>query len=218
MASPSCGPVRRRRPPRVRALFRPQRQAGQRRREVGQSTRFWYTESGSTDVYLDAAGKPVKPNMSTLPLLGVHQLQPRATRLGRLAAQGAGDLSRAARLVGPRNRRRHDPRAALPIFRDRDELPSSADLGGASNEALRQSRYQIVICSPRAAASRWVNEEIRTFKRSGPRESLCWRSSSTASPTPPTPTSSASLRRCGSSRRWGRTHRRAHQDDRCRCP
>jgi WD40 repeat protein len=35
------------------------------------------------------------------------------------------------------------------------------------NESLRQSRYQIVICSPRSAASKWVNEEIKYFKSLG---------------------------------------------------
>src|ERR1700756_1863162 len=56
---------------------------------------------------------------------------------------------------------------ALEIFRDREELPVSADLGSNINEALKESRYLIVICSPRSAQSRWVGEEIKTFKRLG---------------------------------------------------
>ncbi len=59
------------------------------------------------------------------------------------------------------------PRRLYPIFRDNEELPTSADLGGNINEALRQSRYLIVICSPRSAVSRWVNQEITTFKALG---------------------------------------------------
>lgn len=59
------------------------------------------------------------------------------------------------------------PKRAYPIFRDRDELPSSADLGEKLTQALMQSRYLIVICSPRAVASRWVNEEIKSFKSIG---------------------------------------------------
>jgi outer membrane protein assembly factor BamB len=51
-----------------------------------------------------------------------------------------------------------------PIFRDREELPSSASLSDNINNALRESRYLIVICSPHAAVSRWVNEEIVYFK------------------------------------------------------
>jgi hypothetical protein len=34
-------------------------------------------------------------------------------------------------------------------------------------DALRASACQIVICSPRAAMSRWTNEEILAFKRLG---------------------------------------------------
>lgn len=71
------------------------------------------------------------------------------------------------RLIGQESRDGKVPPRVFPIFRDREELPVSADLGANINEALRQSRYLIVICSPRAATSRWVNEEILTFKRLG---------------------------------------------------
>ena len=54
-----------------------------------------------------------------------------------------------------------------PIFRDREELSSAASLSGAVSEALSQSEWLIIICSPRAVASRWVNEEIRTFRALG---------------------------------------------------
>ena len=57
------------------------------------------------------------------------------------------------------------PRRLFPIFRDRDELSSSADLSTAIRRALMQSRYLIIICSPRAAHSRWVDQEIRQFKQ-----------------------------------------------------
>jgi tetratricopeptide (TPR) repeat protein len=57
------------------------------------------------------------------------------------------------------------PRRLFPVFRDRDELPSSGDLGAAIESALVRSDALIVICSPAAAASRWVNEEIRRFRR-----------------------------------------------------
>jgi tetratricopeptide (TPR) repeat protein len=54
-----------------------------------------------------------------------------------------------------------------PIFRDREELASATDLGAVINEALSQSACQVIICSPQAANSRWVNEEILAFKRHG---------------------------------------------------
>jgi tetratricopeptide (TPR) repeat protein len=57
------------------------------------------------------------------------------------------------------------PRRLLPVFRDRDELPASSDLGRELRDALARSRFQIVLCSPKAAVSNWVNEEILSFKR-----------------------------------------------------
>jgi outer membrane protein assembly factor BamB len=59
------------------------------------------------------------------------------------------------------------PSRLFPIFRDRDELPASADLSTQIETALRESACLVVICSPRSAVSRWVNEEILTFKRLG---------------------------------------------------
>lgn len=58
------------------------------------------------------------------------------------------------------------PRLA-PVFRDREELPTATDLGNILTQALRDSAFQIVICSPAAARSHWVNEEVLTFKRLG---------------------------------------------------
>jgi len=69
------------------------------------------------------------------------------------------------RLVGKESREGKIPRRLFPIFRDREELPVSADLGANITEALRQSRYLIVICSPQAAKSVWVNEEVIRFKK-----------------------------------------------------
>jgi WD40 repeat protein len=49
------------------------------------------------------------------------------------------------------------------LFRDEDELAASSDLTGEVNAALERSRFLIVVCSPRSAASRWVNAEVRRF-------------------------------------------------------
>jgi tetratricopeptide (TPR) repeat protein len=54
-----------------------------------------------------------------------------------------------------------------PVFRDREELASSADLAKSVRDALDHSATLIVICSPNGAQSRWVNEEIRTFRALG---------------------------------------------------
>ena len=53
------------------------------------------------------------------------------------------------------------------IFRDEDELPASADLSAEIERALLQSRFLIVICSPRTPLSLWVREEIRRFRELG---------------------------------------------------
>lgn len=57
------------------------------------------------------------------------------------------------------------PARLTPVFRDREELGAAADLAREIDEALQASANLIVICSPGAAASRWVNEEILRFKR-----------------------------------------------------
>ncbi len=57
------------------------------------------------------------------------------------------------------------PSRLHPLFRDRDELPASGDLGTELMAALRQSMFLILICSPASAKSRWVNEEVLNFKR-----------------------------------------------------
>ena len=51
-----------------------------------------------------------------------------------------------------------------PIFRDRDELSGSSELGPAIAKALRSSRFLIVLCSRNSASSEWVNKEIEDFK------------------------------------------------------
>ncbi len=71
------------------------------------------------------------------------------------------------RLVGKPTREGIVPKRAFPVFRDRDELPGSANLGDNLTRALKQSRYLIVICSPKAAASQWVDQEVRIFKSLG---------------------------------------------------
>src|SRR5262245_21979154 len=54
-----------------------------------------------------------------------------------------------------------------PVFRDRDELSGGFDLSEKITSALYQSRFLLVICSPNAAASRHVQQEIDIFKNFG---------------------------------------------------
>jgi WD40 repeat protein len=53
------------------------------------------------------------------------------------------------------------------VFRDEEELPASEDLNAEIESALSQSRFLIVVCSPRATQSRWVNREIERFREMG---------------------------------------------------
>ena len=59
------------------------------------------------------------------------------------------------------------PDRFFPVFQDEKELPINADLGESIRRALEGSRFLIVICSPRSAISRYVNEEVRYFKELG---------------------------------------------------
>jgi tetratricopeptide (TPR) repeat protein len=59
------------------------------------------------------------------------------------------------------------PARIRPVFRDRDDLSSATDLEDTVKKALADSENMILICSPEAAASPWVNEEIRHFAELG---------------------------------------------------
>ena len=72
-----------------------------------------------------------------------------------------------AGLRNDRVRQGLQPYRLAPVFMDREELASSADLAASVQSALQQSQFLIVICSPSAAASRWVDEEIRQFRAMG---------------------------------------------------
>jgi tetratricopeptide (TPR) repeat protein len=96
-------------------------------------------------------------------------------------ARWAGWLHRAlegyrvpSRLVGRQGEHGKIPRRLAPVFRDREDLSSASDLGKRLTEALHSSLFLVVVCSPAAASSRWVNEEIRTFRdQHGPERIFC---------------------------------------------
>lgn len=78
-----------------------------------------------------------------------------------------------ARLVGSRGSHGPVPKRLYPIFRDRDEL-AAGSLGAQLHEAIAQSRCFVLVCSPAAAQSRWVNEEVAHFLKVGdPSRLLC---------------------------------------------
>ncbi len=57
------------------------------------------------------------------------------------------------------------PRRLRRVFRDEEELAASSDLSREIDEALTQSRYLIVVCSPRTPGSEWVNAEVVRFRQ-----------------------------------------------------
>jgi tetratricopeptide (TPR) repeat protein len=69
------------------------------------------------------------------------------------------------RLVGRSTSLGPVPRYLKPIFSDRSELQAGADLGLTVREALASSRFLIVVCSPDAVQSKWVEREIIEFKK-----------------------------------------------------
>jgi eukaryotic-like serine/threonine-protein kinase len=76
------------------------------------------------------------------------------------------------RLVGQTTAAGVIPRRLIPVFRDSDELATATDLNREVEGALAQSANLIVICSPGAAQSRWVNAEVLAFKRLGRSERI----------------------------------------------
>ena len=71
-------------------------------------------------------------------------------------------------LIGQRNIRGEEvPASLFPVFRDEDELAADADLSRTIRRAEECSRAMIVICSPNAVRSSFVEQEIRYFHELG---------------------------------------------------
>lgn len=65
----------------------------------------------------------------------------------------------------PTNVRKNNPslpQHIRPVFKDTSELAAGV-LADEIYDALDNSKYLIVICSPRAAQSKWVGKEVQTF-------------------------------------------------------
>lgn len=70
---------------------------------------------------------------------------------------------RIPRHVGATNGAGKDQKRLGRIFRDREELPASGSLDIKLREAIGNSEFLIVVCSPDSAKSSRVNTEIRQF-------------------------------------------------------
>jgi hypothetical protein len=55
-----------------------------------------------------------------------------------------------------------------PVFRDREDLSASTDLSAAVREAIAVSSALVVVASPDAAKSHWVEREILLFREFHP--------------------------------------------------
>lgn len=67
-------------------------------------------------------------------------------------------------LVGNDGRHGPVPPRLHPVFKDREEEAAGASIGNAVEEALANSEFLIVVCSPNSAKSQWVDHEIAWFK------------------------------------------------------
>jgi len=69
-----------------------------------------------------------------------------------------------AALVGKNGAHGVVPARLIPLFKDREEQAAGASISASLDAALADSEFLVVICSPRSAASQWVNHEIAWFK------------------------------------------------------
>ena len=84
----------------------------------------------------------------------------------KAAAKKLHDFMEGYKLPANLNGKEDLPKRIRPIFRDEAEL-KGGELTPQIQEALRNSRYLIVVCSPRSAQSYYVNEEIKYFQSLG---------------------------------------------------
>lgn len=87
----------------------------------------------------------------------------RDAAFGRLLHRQLESYYLPRRLVGRSTAQGIVPRRLVPIFRDREEFPASSDLSAEVRAALSQSHSLVVVCSPSAAASKWVSREVELF-------------------------------------------------------
>lgn len=62
----------------------------------------------------------------------------------------------------------------LSVFRDEERLTASGNLAEALKEKLNNSEFLVLICSPNAAGSPWVNEEVRFFAETQKKEHIIY--------------------------------------------
>lgn len=102
--------------------------------------------------------------------------RPIATRpSSRTAMSSRTDVGRGGCTGRSRPTKSHAPSAgpasclgaSVASFATRRSFSASADLSAEIRSALEQSRYLVVVCSPRTPASVWVNREVELFRELG---------------------------------------------------
>ena len=78
------------------------------------------------------------------------------------------DYPIARELVGRPTPNGPVPATLRPVFRDRDDFSAGHSLSDQTRAALESSAALIVVCSPAAAVSHFVNEEVLLFKQAHP--------------------------------------------------
>ncbi len=98
----------------------------------------------------------------------------RHTDLDKYVAENLHRLIETYQLPKPVMEKYHIQDNQRRLFRDQEELPLSPNLEDPIYEALKESRFLIIICSPRLKESIWCKKEIETYiKLYGKRSILC---------------------------------------------
>lgn len=107
-----------------------------------------------------------------LPRSVVHRKEEEQIQNLRADAAGSvGESASHANEAGDNDNVRMEIKTRIHrVFRDREELPLVSNLADPITEALEQSEYLIVICSPRLNESIWCRKEIETFIQMHDRE------------------------------------------------
>ncbi|MGN0431220.1 MAG: TIR domain-containing protein [Lachnospiraceae bacterium] len=87
----------------------------------------------------------------------------RHTELDKFVAENLHKQLEAFKLPGNISKKKTGRTRIERIFRDKDELPLTSNLEDPILQALQNSEYLIVICSPRLRESLWCKKEIETF-------------------------------------------------------
>jgi hypothetical protein len=99
---------------------------------------------------------------------GVPILQPCRYRHGTTRAWPPRRLSHRQGARRPVTPAGPIPKALRPIFRDRNDFDPGYSLGAETGAALDDSAALILLASPHAARSKYVNGEVRLFKSRHP--------------------------------------------------